>query len=33
MLSFGQKYGIMASFATNMELYQVLPNLWSYVKF
>jgi hypothetical protein len=31
-VKFCQKYGIMRSFAENMELYEVLPKIWSYAK-
>jgi hypothetical protein len=30
---FCQKYGVMSSFAKNMELFQVLPKIWNYFKF
>jgi hypothetical protein len=33
MPSFCQKYGNMWSFAKNMELYEVLPKIWNYIKF
>jgi hypothetical protein len=32
-VKFCQKYGIIWSFAKNMELYEVLSKIWKYVKF
>jgi hypothetical protein len=32
-LNFPKVMGLRFSFAKNMEFYQVLPNLWNYVKF
>jgi hypothetical protein len=32
-VKFCQKYGIMGSFAKNMELWKVWPKIWNYMMF